>query len=137
VDLNGILWKAWIGFSNISREGFFLLTFLRGFCKILSEGFFLLTFLRAFLQFFAVFLRFFGFSWARYDLLSVMRGGAGFAKVCGSLGWLLLGQPRKLRVRVKRALNPHDFFVHTGPLDKRGGRHPALQVQATCPGSCP
>ena len=27
---------------------------------------------------------------ARYDGFNVMRGGAGFAKVCGSLGWLLL-----------------------------------------------
>jgi hypothetical protein len=44
VDLNGILWKAWIGFSKISREGFFLLTFLRDFCKILREGFFYFNF---------------------------------------------------------------------------------------------
>jgi hypothetical protein len=52
-------------------------------------GFF--TFLRAFLcSFLQFFLGFLGFSWALYDLLSVTRAGAGFAKVCGSLGWLLL-----------------------------------------------
>jgi hypothetical protein len=40
--------------------------------------------------FLAVFCVFLGFSWALYDLLSVMRAGAGLRIFCGSLGWLLL-----------------------------------------------
>ena len=47
-DLCGFYGKLGSAFSKISREGFFLLTFLRGFSKIPREGFFLLTFLRGF-----------------------------------------------------------------------------------------
>jgi hypothetical protein len=78
-----------LGFGEICVD---FMESLDRFSKILLEGFFAV---------FCVFLGFLGFSWARYDGLSVMRGGAGFAKVCGSLGWLLLLQ----RGGHRRALN--------------------------------
>jgi hypothetical protein len=61
--------------TNFLKGNFF---FLRGLKKKLKEGFFLKN---------GVFLGFLG---VRYDLLSVMGAGAGLAKFCGSLGWLLL-----------------------------------------------
>ena len=54
-DLCGFYGKLGSAFSKISREGFFLLTFLRELSKILLEGF-----LKILLEgFFCSFLRFF------------------------------------------------------------------------------
>ena len=53
-----------------------------------------------------VFAFFLGFLGALCDLLSVTRGGAGFAKVCGSLGWLLLGVYGIVEKKIARPFGP-------------------------------
>jgi hypothetical protein len=54
-DLCGFYGKLGSAFSKISREAFFLLTFLRELSKIPREGFFLNPLLRDFLCFFRFF----------------------------------------------------------------------------------